>query len=54
MRPNSLWDQLERRRQAGDVLFTHMSPHSAVSGLSRDLAKIATVFTDIFLPAGTG
>lgn len=36
------------------MLFTHMSPHSVESGLDRDLAKIATVFTDVFLPAGTG
>jgi hypothetical protein len=54
MRPNALWDQLEQQRRAGHVLFTHMSPHSLESGLNRDLAKIATVFTDIFLPAGTG
>ena len=54
MRPNSLWDQLEQQRRAGHVLFTHMSPHSLESGLDRDLAKIATVFADIFLPAGTG
>ena len=53
MRPNSLWGQL-KQRHARDVLFTHMSPHSVESGLTGDLAKIATVFTDIFLPAGTG
>jgi len=54
MRTNALWDQLEQLRRAGDVLFTHMSPHSVESGLSADLAAIATVFTDVFLPAGTG
>jgi hypothetical protein len=54
MRPNALWDQLEQQRRAGHVLFTHMSPHSVESGLDRDLATIATVFSDIFLPAGTG
>lgn len=54
MRTNALWHQLEQSRRTGDVLFTHMSPHSVESGLSTDLAKIATVFTDIFLPAGTG
>jgi hypothetical protein len=54
MRPNVLWKQLERRRHSGDVLFTHMSPHSVELGLKPDLAMIATVFTDIFLPAGTG
>jgi hypothetical protein len=54
MQPNALWDQLERLRQAGDVLFTHFSPHSVESGVKSDLAMIATVFTDVFLPAGTG
>jgi len=54
MRPNALWDQLERLRQAGDVLFTHFSPHSVIVSLHSDLAEIATVFTDVFLPAGTG
>jgi hypothetical protein len=54
LRPNVLWDQLEQQRRAGHVLFTHMSPHSVESGLDRDLATIATVFADIFLPAGTG
>lgn len=54
MRPNALWDQLQRLRHAGDVLFTHFSPHSVILGLHSDLAEIATVFTDIFLPAGTG
>jgi hypothetical protein len=54
MRPNALWGQLEQQRRAGHVLFTHMSPHSVEAGLDRDLAKISTVFVDIFLPAGTG
>ena len=54
MQPNALWGQLEQQRRAGHVLFTHMSPHSLESGLDRDLAKIATVFADVFLPAGTG
>jgi hypothetical protein len=54
MQPNALWIQLERLRHAGDVLFTHFSPHSVISGVDSDLAKIATVFTDVFLPAGTG
>lgn len=54
LRPNLLWDLLERRRRAGDVLFTHMSPHSVDMGLDRDLAQVAVVFTDLFLPAGTG
>jgi hypothetical protein len=54
MKPNPLWAGLEQRRHAHDVLFTNMSPHSVESSLDRDLATIATVFTDVLLPAGTG
>jgi hypothetical protein len=54
MRTNALWSQLEKLRSQGVVLFTHMSPHSVQSGVRADLAKISTVFTDVFLPAGTG
>lgn len=54
LRPNVLWAGLEQRRRAHDVLFTHMSPHSVESGLNTDLGVIAQVFTDVFLPAGTG
>jgi hypothetical protein len=51
---NALWSALAQMRRDGAVLFTHMSPHSVESGLSADLAEIASVFTDVFLPAGTG
>jgi hypothetical protein len=54
MKPNLLWTGLEQRRHDHDVLFTNMSPHSVESGLNKDLAMIATVFTDVLLPAGTG
>lgn len=54
MKPNPLWAGLEQRRRGHDVLFTNMSPHSVESGLNKDLAMIATVFTDVLLPAGTG
>jgi hypothetical protein len=54
MKPNALWAGLARRHRDHDILFTHMSPHSVESGLRPDLATIATVFTAIFLPAGTG
>jgi hypothetical protein len=54
MQPNALWTQLSQLHHEGWVLFTHMSPSSVESGLSSDLSEIATVFTDIFLPAGTG
>jgi hypothetical protein len=53
-RPNILWRQLEQRHRADDVLFTHMSPHSVDLSLRSDLRMISAVFTDIFLPAGTG
>jgi len=54
MKPNPLWAGLEQRRHDHDVFFTNMSPHSVESGLHKDLAMIATVFTDVLLPAGTG
>lgn len=54
LQSNALWDRLAQLRRAGDVLFTHISPSSVQSSLSADLAKIATVFTDVFIPAGTG
>jgi hypothetical protein len=54
MKPNPLWVGLEQRRRAQDVLFTNMSPSSVETGLNQDLAMIATVFTDVLLPAGTG
>lgn len=54
LKPNALWAALEQQRRAHDVLFTHMSPTSVDGGLKPDLSMIATVFNDVFLPAGTG
>lgn len=54
LRSNALWKQLQRRQRAGDELFTHLSPHSVDAGLRADMAMLATVFSDVFLPAGTG
>jgi hypothetical protein len=54
LRPNELWRGLLRQRKAGAVLFTHLSPHSLEVGLGPDLDMIATVFTDLFVAAGTG
>jgi hypothetical protein len=54
LKPNALWTALKQQRRAHDVLFTHLSPTSVEGGLKPDLAVIATVFTDIFLAAGTG
>jgi hypothetical protein len=54
LQDNALWSGLVQLRRDRVVLFTHMSPHSVESGVSTDLAQIASVFTDVFLPAGTG
>ena len=54
MQDNALWDQLAQLRRSRAALFTHFSPHFVESGVRSDLAMIATVFTDVFLPAGTG
>jgi hypothetical protein len=54
LKPNALWAALEQQHRAHDVLFTHLSPTSVEGGLRPDLEMIASVFTDIFLPAGTG
>jgi hypothetical protein len=54
LKPNTLWTVLEQQHRAHNVLFTHMSPTSISAGLQANLAKIATVFNDVFLPAGTG
>jgi hypothetical protein len=54
LKPNALWTALEQQHRAHAVLFTHLSPTSVEGGLKPDLAMIANVFTDVFLPAGTG
>lgn len=54
LKTNALWDALRDRHAAGAVLFTHFSPHSVEVGLEADLDMIATVFTDVFVAAGTG
>jgi len=36
------------------VLFTHFTPSSVEVSLDADLAAIASVFTDVFVAAGTG
>ena len=45
---------LRQRRAAGAVLFTHFTPSSVEVGLDADLAALASVFTDVFIAAGTG
>jgi hypothetical protein len=54
LRPNALWQGLRQRRADGAVLLTHFSPSSVEVSLDADLATIASVFTDVFVAAGTG
>lgn len=54
LRSNVLWDELVQRHDRGARLFTHLSPHSLEVGLDTDLAKLAQVFSDVFVAAGTG
>jgi hypothetical protein len=51
---NDLWSALAKRRANGARLFTHMSPHSLEIDLDSDLRMLSTVFSDVFLAAGTG
>jgi hypothetical protein len=51
---NALWDALLRRRARGVQLFTHFTPSQLQRGLDADLAAIATVFSGVFVAAGTG
>ncbi len=53
-KPNALWQALQARRAAGAHLVTHISPHSVETDLQADLKMISTVFTDVFVAAGTG
>jgi hypothetical protein len=54
LRPNALWQELASRRRAGSHLFTHFSPNSVEVDMDKDLALLATVFTGVFIAAGTG
>ena len=54
LRSNALWTALTERRKNGAVLFTHLSPNSVEVNLNADMAMLATVFTDLFVAAGTG
>ncbi|HEX2773251.1 MAG TPA: hypothetical protein VHN18_12575, partial [Micromonosporaceae bacterium] len=53
LRPNALWTALAERRKSGAVLFTHLSPSSVEVDLNTDIATLGTVFTDLFVAAGT-
>jgi hypothetical protein len=54
LQSNALWAALRAARLRGAVLFTHFSPHSLEVGLDADLSMMATVFTSVFIAAGTG
>jgi len=54
LRSNALWQGLRQRRADGAVLFTHFTPSSVEVSLDAGLAAIASVFTDVFVAAGTG
>jgi hypothetical protein len=51
---NPLWQGLAARRAQGLVLFTHFTPSTTRQDVPTDLARLATVFTDVFLATGTG
>ena len=51
---NPLWQGLRARRGQGRVLFTHFTPSTTRQDVPTDLARLATVFTDVFLATGTG
>jgi hypothetical protein len=54
LRPNALWQALLARRTRGVDLLTHFTPSQLQRGLDADLAVIATVFSGVFVAAGTG
>ena len=54
LQSNALWAGLRAERARGDALFTHFSPHSLEVSLDTDLTMMATVFTAVFVAAGTG
>jgi hypothetical protein len=51
---NPLWTELKRAHDAGAVLFTHFSPSYVQRDVPTDLRAIATVFSGVFIAAGTG
>lgn len=57
LHPNALWAELLRRRQAGVVLFTHMTPSVLPTdprALAHQCDLVAQVFGAVFVAAGTG
>jgi O-antigen/teichoic acid export membrane protein len=54
LRPNALWRELQKRRAAGMRLSTHFTPSSTELGVDADLRVLGSVFTDVYIAAGTG
>ena len=54
LRPNALWRALLQRRSRGADLLTHFSPSQLQRSLDADLTTVATVFSGVFIAAGTG
>jgi O-antigen/teichoic acid export membrane protein len=54
LRPNALWRELQKRRAAGMTLATHFTPSSTEFGVDADLRVLGSVFTDVYIAAGTG
>ncbi|HST67381.1 MAG TPA: hypothetical protein VLM05_19570, partial [Mycobacteriales bacterium] len=54
LRANALWRALQKRRAAGMALSTHLTPSSTERGLDADLRVLSSVFTDVYIAAGTG
>jgi hypothetical protein len=54
LRPNALWRELQKRRAAGMTLATHFTPSSTELGVDADLRVLGSVFTDVYIAAGTG
>lgn len=54
LRSNPLWQQLRARRARGVQLLTHFTPSQVQVGLVPDLRVIASVFSGVFVAAGTG
>ena len=55
--PNPLWRALRQARVSGVSLFTHMTPSTLPAdpaALARECDLAATVFSAVFVAAGTG
>ena len=51
---NPLWAGLQSRADRGDVLYTQFSPSQVRTSVSSDLRTIASVFSGVYIAAGTG